>query len=238
MDTNQPRNLLLSRLSPLIIEDVRAAAELVHFDMRENVIEPNQTIGYVDFLDSGVMSLVSVMEDGSQIELALIGREGMLGLPLLLGVEAVGQKIACQVDASAWRLKAQDFLDLVKRHPELGEVCQRYAVAMFEQVAITIGCNRSHSIDKRYARWLLLTHDRCDSDNFIATQGFLASMLGVSRTGVNIAAGALLKAKLITYVRGKVTILDRKKLELATCQCYFTLGKSFENLMNISGLSK
>lgn len=238
MDTNQPRNLLLSSLSPLIIEDVRAAAELVHFDMRENVIEPNQTIGYVDFLDSGVMSLVSVMEDGSQIELALIGREGMLGLPLLLGVEAVGQKIACQVDASAWRLKAQDFLGLVKRHPELGEVCQRYAVAMFEQVAITIGCNRSHSIDKRYARWLLLTHDRCDSDNFIATQGFLASMLGVSRTGVNIAAGALLRAKLITYVRGKVTILDRKSLEEATCQCYFAMGKSFENLMNISGLSK
>ncbi|MBP6747506.1 Crp/Fnr family transcriptional regulator, partial [bacterium] len=187
---------------------------------------------------SGVMSLISVMEDGSQIELTLIGREGMLGLPILLGVEAIGQKIACQVDATAWRLKGQDFLDLVKRHPELGEICQRYAVAMFEQVAITIGCNRSHSIDKRYARWLLLTHDRCDSDNFIATQGFLASMLGVSRTGVNIAAGALLKAKLINYVRGKVTILDRKSLEAATCECYFAMGKSFENLMNISGLSK
>ncbi|MDP3507592.1 MAG: Crp/Fnr family transcriptional regulator [Candidatus Melainabacteria bacterium] len=238
MDTNQPRNLLLSSMSPPIIEDICAASELVHFDMRENIIEPNKTIGYVDFIESGVTSLISVMEDGSQIELALIGREGMLGLPLLLGVESVGQKIACQVDASALRLKAEDFLELVKRHPELGEICQRYAVAMFEQVALTIGCNRSHSIEKRYARWLLLTHDRCDSDNFTATQGFLASMLGVSRTGVNIAAGALLRAKLITYVRGKVTILDRKSLEESACQCYFAMCKSFENMMNISGLSK
>ncbi|MBP9090764.1 winged helix-turn-helix domain-containing protein [bacterium] len=84
----------------------------------------------------------------------------------------------------------------------------------------------------------MLTHDRCDSDNFIATQGFLASMLGVSRTGVNVAAGALLRAKLINYVRGKVTILDRKSLEQAACECYFAMGKSFENLMNISRLSK
>ncbi len=238
MDTNQPRNLLLSSLSPIIIEDVRAAGELVHFDMRESIIEPNTTISYVDFLESGVLSLMSVMEDGSQVELAMIGREGMVGLPLLLGVESVGQKITCQVDASAWRVKAQDFLELVKRHPELGDVCQRYAVAMFEQVAIAIGCNRTHPIDKRYARWLLLTHDRCDSDNFMATQGFLAGMLGVSRTGVNMAAGALLRSKLITYVRGKVTILDRKSLEAATCECYFAMGKSFETLMNISALSK
>ncbi|MFA6208506.1 MAG: Crp/Fnr family transcriptional regulator [Candidatus Obscuribacterales bacterium] len=238
MDTNQPRNLLLSSLSSPIIEDVRAVSELVHFDMRENIIEPNTTINFVDFLESGVLSLMSVMEDGSNIELAMIGREGMIGLPLLLGVETVGQKVACQVDATVLRVKAQDFLELVKRHPELGDVCQRYAVAMFEQVAITIGCNRTHPIEKRYARWLLLTHDRCDSDNFVATQGFLASMLGVSRTGVNMAAGALLRSKLITYVRGKVTILDRKRLEAATCDCYFAMGKSFETLMNISALTK
>ncbi len=238
MDTNQPRNLLLSSLSQLIIEDVLAVAELVHFDMREDVIAPNVPIGFVDFIESGVLSLISVMADGSQIELALIGREGMAGLPLLLGVESVGQKLACQVDATVLRVKGQDFLDLVKRHPELGEICQRYAVAMFEQVAITIGCNRSHSIDKRYVRWLLLTHDRCDSDNFTATQGFLASMLGVSRTAVNIAAGALLKSKLISYVRGKVTILDRASLESASCECYSAMGKSFETLMNIASLSK
>lgn len=238
MDSNQPRNLLLSSLSSPIIEDVRAVSELVHFDMHESIIEPNSTINFVDFLESGVLSLMSVMEDGSNIELAMIGREGMIGLPLLLGVETVGQKVACQVDATVLRLKAQDFLDLVKRHPELGEVCQRYAVAMFEQVAITIGCNRTHPIEKRYARWLLLTHDRCDSDNFVATQGFLAGLLGVSRTGVNMAAGALLRSKLITYVRGKVTILDRKSLEAATCDCYFAMGKSFETLMNISPLTK
>ncbi|MBU6454260.1 MAG: Crp/Fnr family transcriptional regulator [Cyanobacteria bacterium REEB67] len=197
-----------------------SSAEAVHLDMREPVIEAFQPVEHVDFPDSGVISLLMPMEGGKLVELASVGKEGLIGLPVLLGVATVGELAFCQVPSMCWRIPAARFKELLKEHIELSKLCNRYIMMLFEQIAINTGCNRTHSTEQRLARWLLLTHDRCDREQMILTQEFLANMLGVSRTGVNAVAGKFAEQGLIKYVRGKVDILDRPTLEQQCCSCY------------------
>ncbi|MBY0548326.1 MAG: Crp/Fnr family transcriptional regulator [Candidatus Obscuribacterales bacterium] len=225
------RNLLLNRLPAPVVQAILGAAEFVHIDMREGLFEPNKPIEFVDFPESGVMCLLTPMSDGSLVEIATIGREGMVGVSVALGVPSVGAVAFCQVPGTAWRLPRESFQELVSQHGELGFLSQRYAMALFEQVAINTGCNRTHTVEERCARWLLLTRDRCDSDEFPMTQDFLATMLGVSRTGINLVAGMFSKAKLISYVRGRITILDRPGLEEVCCDCYFMMRKQFDRIV-------
>jgi len=217
------------------LEEIMEVSELVHYDLREYLVEAGETIKFVNFPESGVLSLVSRMEDGTLIELATIGKEGMIGINAALGVDSSPEVVFCQVDAVARRLEVPHFQALLKKYPEFSIICQRYAVSLFSQVAYTTGCNRTHSIQQRCARWMLHTLDRCEGDKFPLTQEALAAMLGVSRTGVNLAAGLLLKAKIITYVRGRVTILDRKRLEETSCDCYVRMGNNFQDVMALSG---
>ncbi len=232
MKPDEPRNLLLRSLPLAIREAILNASELVHLDLRENLIEPNKPIRFVDFPESGVMSLLQPMDDGSLVEIANIGSEGMVGVTVVLGVRTIGEIAFCQVEGSARRIPTDAFLHLVKMYPELLSLCQRYAVTLFDQVARNTGCNRTHSVEERCARWLLLTHDRCHTNQFVLTQEFLSLMLGVSRTGVNLAAGILSKAQLISYVRGKITILDRAGLEAVSCECYEAMTSYFRQVMD------
>ncbi len=227
-ETHAPKNLLLRRLSAPTREAILSQAEFVHIDVRENLIESNKPIRFVDFPESGVMCLLTPMSDGSLVEIATIGKEGMTGFPLILGVSTVGEVAFCQVTGTAWRIPSETFLSLSQQYDELSLLCRRYAAALFEQVAINTGCNRTHTIEERCARWLLLTRDRCDCDEFVLTQEFLATLLGVSRTGINLVAGMFSKAKLISYVRGKITILDQAGLEEVCCDCYFAMRDQFD----------
>jgi len=223
MASGEQGNILLQSLPPEILAAVLLKSDLVHYDMREYLLDGCQPIKFVDFPESGVLSLLSKMEDGTLIELATIGREGMVGVSVALGVSNAPDIVFCQVESTSRRIESKEFQGLQRKYPLLAELCQRYAVSLFSQVASTTGCNRTHSIQQRCARWMLHTLDRCDGNRFPLTQEFLAAMLGVSRTGVNLAAGILAKAKTITYVRGRVTVLDRKGLEAACCPCYVNM---------------
>jgi len=231
MNFDDPQNLILRSLSEGVRTAVMAAAEPVHFNLRERACEPNSDCKYVDFIESGVMSLLTVMDDGTLVELATIGREGMLGVSVALGVSSIAELVICQVEASAWRVPVAVFQRLLSEHQELVAICGHFGMALFENVSINTGCNRLHPVEKRCARWMLLTHDRCDSDSFTLTQEFLATMLGVSRTSVNFAAGLLLKARVISYTRGKVTVLDRDKLEVISCACYKGMNECYKKIM-------
>lgn len=233
VDIENPKNLLLRRLSEPVRKAVLSEAEFVHIDIRENLIEANKPIPFIDFPESGVICLLTPMSDGSLVELATIGKEGMVGIPVILGVSAVGEVAFCQVPGTGWRIPCQTFLSLLQQHDELSLLCRRYIAALFEQVAINTGCNRTHTLEERYARWLLLTRDRCDSDDFMLTQEFMAQLLGVSRTGINLVAGMFSKAKLISYVRGKITVLDRAGLEEVCCDCYFAMRNQFDKVINL-----
>jgi CRP-like cAMP-binding protein len=229
---SQYQNLLLASLPLPISEAIVSASEFMHYDLREKIIEPNVPIKFIHFIESGVMSLLKVMQDGSQVELATIGNEGMLGVPVAVGIDSVAALVQCQVESSAWRIPIEAFDALSKTYPPLEELSLRYAMAQFEQIAQTTGCNQTHSVDKRCAKWILLTHDRSKSDTFPMTQEFLANMLGISRTLVNATAVSLSEKKIISYVRGRITVLNRKALEDESCQCYEALGQLYKKSMD------
>ncbi len=208
-----------------------AVSEPVHFNLREHVSEPNTNFEFVDFIESGALSFLTVMEEGSLVELATIGRDGMLGVCVALGTPAIAQLVYCQVEASGLRVPIKAFQRLLIEHKELADVCSRFGMALFENVSINIGCNRVHSIAQRCARWMLLSDDRCESNSFVLTQEFLAAMLGISRTSVNFAAGQLLKAGIISYTRGKISVLDRRALEEVSCPCYESMNVCYQRIM-------
>lgn len=213
-------NSLLLQLS----DDTRAAvlnkSEYVFFDVREQVAIPNTPLTTVEFPQHGVLSIVRVMEDGTNIEIGTVGREGMVGFSVVTGVIKTPELIFCQVEGTAWRLPMDEFKLLVEQYDELRVLCLRFSSVFLHHVATNLACNKVHSLEERCARWLLTTHERCGRSEFMLTQDFLATMLGSSRGAVNLAAGMLSKAGLISYVRGRMNILDREGLSSISCQCH------------------
>jgi CRP-like cAMP-binding protein len=171
------------------------------------------------------------MEDGTVVELATVGNEGMVGLPVFLGGDTMPLKAFVQIPGDAMRMKADVFKDSVNQGSPLHGLLQRYTQALFNQVAQSTACNRVHSIEERCCRWLLMTRDRVESDGFPLTQEFLSQMLGVRRPSVSVVAAILQKAGLIRYSRGRITILDREGLEAAACECYAIIKQEFDRLL-------
>ena len=198
------------------------------------IYEPNGAITHVYFPTGCIISLVTYLEDGSAVEMATIGLEGMVGLPIFLGSDTMPSRAFGQIPGDALRITAAAFKAAIKRNRPLVRVLNRYTQALFNQVAQTTACNRVHLVEQRCARWLLQTHDRVGSDQFFLTQEFLAQMLGVRRSGVSAAAGLLQKAGLIRYARGRITVLDRPGLESAACECYGVIKREFDRLLGPS----
>jgi CRP-like cAMP-binding protein len=227
----QPRNRLLSKLPTEDLRTLMSRMELVELDIRDPAYEANEHIEFCFFPESGVISIVAPLNDGWEVEVATVGNEGMVGVPLVLHARSTPTKAYCQIPGWAWRIAADDFRNFLSSNTHFSVVMHRYAQMLFDSVAQTSACNRLHTIEQRCARWLLLLHDRAEnSDAFLLTQEFLAQMLGVRRTGVNLAAGALQKANLITYRRGKITILNRAGLEAISCECYCIVHRAFQAL--------
>ena len=228
-------NRLLAALPPQEMKAVRAFLEPVPLPFKFVLFEANQTHTHVYFVHRGVASLVREMADGTVIEIATIGPEGAVGLPLLLGGESMAANCFMQVPGEGARVEAEDFRELMGRCPALRGLMLRYALAFVNQIAQNAACNRAHSIEERAARWLLLTHDRVHEASFPLTQEFLGQMLGVRRPTVSLAAGMLAKAGLIHYVRGQVTVLDRAGLEGVACECYRVIRDGYERLVGAPG---
>jgi CRP-like cAMP-binding protein len=216
-------------------DDLRAAlaprSKTVTLPVKLTLYEMDRPFRYVYFPHRGVASLVKPMDDDSPVEVATIGPEGLIGLPVALGAVRAAERAFVQVPGVATRLDAKTFRDTVTEHSVLRDLLMRYALALMAQMAQGAACNRSHPVDERCARWLLMTHDRVDSDEFPLTQDFLAQMLGVRRPSVSIAAGMLQRAGLIHYVRGVIRIRDRKGLEAASCECYAAINREYERVL-------
>jgi CRP-like cAMP-binding protein len=188
-------------------------------------------IPYVWFIEHGVVSLIRAMQDGTLIEITVIGHEGMVGLPVFLGSESTPSQALVQIPAAGLRMLTTVFRREVRAGTPLHDLLHRYTQTLINQMAQGMVCNRMHSIAQRCARWLLLTHDRADSDQFPLTQQFLAQMLGVRRASVTTVASKLQKAGLIRYSRGIITILDRVGLEAAACECYRIVEAEYDRLL-------
>lgn len=199
---------LLARCQPV---DLTYGDELSNF---------GDKIKHVYFVNSGVVSLLAPVDGHASVEVGLIGREGLVGISLLLGVGVSPVRVLVQGTGSAMRMDAAAFRTAIKRDPTLTRSLNHYLYTFIAQIAQTAACNRYHPLLARLARWLLMTHDRMGADEFYLTQAFLAHMLGVRRVGVSGACASLKKKKLIRYSRGHITILDREGLERAACRCY------------------
>jgi CRP-like cAMP-binding protein len=230
VDPKQSQNRLIRLMGKGEVERLGPHFSEHSLTFKETLYEQNANIDAIYFPESGVISMVTELETGDAIECGTIGNEGFAGLPIVLGARRAAWRAICQIPGNAVCLPAE----LLARERQHGnawfERLLRYGHFTTIMIAQTAACNRLHFVEARMSRWLLMTHDRVDGDEFPMTQEFLAQMLGVARPTVNIAGAALERAGLIDYARGRVTILDRQGLESAACECYGRINRDLEDV--------
>ena len=242
------RNRILATLAGGDHDRVAALMQRVPLHYKQVVIEPNETIDHVYFVETGVISLVTDLHEGGIIESGTIGNESMAGTPVLLGATRTPSRHFVQIPGEAIRLPAETIAEERRRGGPFAEALLRVTNATMSMLSQCVACNRAHAVEQRMCRWLLMTRDRVEADEFPLTQEFLAQMLGVHRPAVNIAGGALQRAGLIRYSRGKITIVNREGLEGSACECYEVIRTEFTRALSgstapadeaaISGMSR
>jgi CRP-like cAMP-binding protein len=225
------RNRLLELLPASDFDQLRPHLEQVPLDYKFELSRAGKPIAFVYFPITGVASLVNTMMDGSAAEVGTVGNEGMVGLPIILGDTLSPTDAYVQVPGTALRMPADLFRDALADSATMRTVMLHYVHALFNQIAQSAACNCFHTVEQRCCRWLLMTHDRVQSDRFILTQEFLGMMLGVRRTSITLTAKQLKRQKLMDYSRGRVHILDRPGLEQRSCECYAVSKREFDRLL-------
>jgi CRP-like cAMP-binding protein len=225
------RNRLLAALPSDDSGRIDKAGELVMLTFDQVISEPGERIRHVYFPSNSYISLAASADGRASLEVGLIGNEGMLGLPLLLGIATSPQRAVVRGPGSALRLTAAAFQREVNASSALHSALNRYLYALMAQLGQTAACTRFHMLPARLARWLLMTHDRAHADGFYLTQDFLAEMLGVRRVSITKAAGDLQRDKLISYRRGRISVLERRGLEGRSCSCYRAMRKTYDSVL-------
>jgi CRP-like cAMP-binding protein len=226
-----PRNRLLAALPPEDLARLWPRLEAVELPLRRVLHAAGEPIAAVFFPETGYASMLATLEDGDAAEVGVIGREGMVGLPVLLGADHDDLEAMVQNAGAALRLSKAAFRQEFDRIPAFRTLLLRYALVHHGQVARTAACNGRHHTDQRLARWLLMAHDRVEADEFPMTHEFLSMMLGVRRAGITVAAGQLQKAGFIRYERGCIEMTDRSGLESASCECYGVVRRAYDDLL-------
>lgn len=199
--------------------------ERVSLNVRGILYDLDDPIRYVYFPNSGVISILTVVDDGLTIEAGTVGREGVVGIPVFLGIDTSINRAVVQVAGEAMRMKAEAFKEAARRSGLFHDLLQLYTYALLTQISLSVACNRFHGVEKRLARWLLMMNDRAGVDEFQLTQEFIARMLGARRPHVTTAARNLQNGGLIRNGRGKIAILNRQGLERVSCDCYISCKK-------------
>jgi len=225
------QNHLLAALPAADFIRLTAQLERVALPLGEVIYESGGEQGYVYFPTSGIVSLLYVMKDGASAEIAVVGNEGMVGIALFMGGGTTPSRAVVQSAGSAYRLAAALMKAEFARGGPLQRLLLRYTQALITQMTQTAVCNRHHVLEQQLCRWLLLSLDRLPSNELVMTQQLIANMLGVRREGVTEAAGRLQADGLISYSRGRITVLDRPKLEARVCECYAVVRRESDRLL-------
>jgi CRP-like cAMP-binding protein len=226
--SQQYKNRILAALPKAEISRLAPHLSPVTLPQEETLLDGKATYAY--FLEQGIASVVVTVENGDTVEVGVIGIDGVVGLPVLLGAPTPPGRTFIQIAGSGYRIKAQTLRDAFEKPSELRRCLQMYMQGFFVQTAQTAVCNRLHGIEERLGRWLLTCRDRMETDELHLTHGFLGQMLGAPRTTVTLAAGLLHRAGMIDYTRGIVTIKNRAALENTACECYRTVRDEFKRL--------
>ena len=229
---NTPRNnRLLASLPEKDYEALLPSLELVALPLGAAVYESGAAQGYVYFPTTSIVSLLYVLADGASAEIAITGSEGLVGIALFMGGETTPSRAVVQSAGHGYRLRASVLKTEFERGGVLQHVLLRFTQALITQMTQTAVCNRHHAVHQQLCRWLLLSLDRLQSNELVMTQELIANMLGVRREGVTEAAGKLQAEGLIQYSRGRITILDRPRLEARVCECYSVVKKEYDRLL-------
>lgn len=229
--TSRFRNRLLAALPPDELAIVEPHLEHIELERRQLLYDAQVRITHVHFIEHGIASILSVVSDGSAVETATIGNEGMIGMSVFHGVDVTPEQAMVQVPGDAHQVRAEAFRELIPRLPALDRQLHRFAMYMFTLAAQNSGCNRKHAVEQRCARWLLTVHDRMDSDDIGLTHEFVSQMLGVRRASVTDTLAILEERGLIRAGRNKITITDRAGLERASCECYRIIHSAAESML-------
>lgn len=224
-------NLLLSHLTPDEHRALSPDLQAVRLELGQILHAPDEKIKHVYFPATSLISLLASLDNGDSVETGLIGSEGIVGTSIALGVEAGNSLALVQGSGIALRLPSSSLPPFLKDGGIFRQKTFEFINSLFAQTAQTAACNRAHSVSQRLARWLLLTHDRIEGDELELTHELIARMLGSRRAGVSVAANDLREAGLISYTRGRVTVIDRPGLEAASCECYRMVKTHFDRLV-------
>jgi CRP-like cAMP-binding protein len=231
MQMDPTMNGLLARLEREDYDALMLHAKIVVLKFRARLVSQDGNIDAVYFPLSSMVSLLVTTDGRPQVEVATVGKEGVVGAAELIQSQgAMGLNIV-QLPGAAVRIEAGAFRRLLDTQPKVLELVNQHFYALMRQILYGAACSRIHSMEERCARWLLMTHDRAGQDTFPLTQDFLSHMIGVRRATVNLATGMLKKAGFIGYVRGKVTIIDRPGLESSSCACYQAVNRAYDSLL-------
>jgi CRP-like cAMP-binding protein len=225
------RNELIASLPSDILDSLLPHFRRIELPFRATLHAPNEPITAVLFPEVGYASMLVALEDGDVAEVGMIGREGMVGVSVVLEADCSPLEAVVQAEGIALRLDADVFHQALADKPPLRKLMLRYVMAFHMQVTMTAACNVKHLLEQRLARWLLEAHDRIDGDELPMTHEFLATMLGVRRAGITVAAGALQRAGFIRYEQGRIRIIDGPGLETAACECHTVVKREFARLL-------
>ena len=232
------RNRLLAALPPEEFARLQPHLEEVHLEQGDVIYISGDKIRYAYFPDSGLLSLLSTTDSGSTVEVAMVGNEGVVGLSTILKNRVIPNEVIVQVTAEAVRIRAEALQQEFSKGEALHELILRYLNVLLTQISQASICNRFHTLETALSRWLLIAQDRVSRDALNLTQEIISHALGVPRTAVTTAAGALHRAGLIRYSRGKIVILDRGGLEAHSCECYRIIHHQFHHFLEgISSLN-
>jgi CRP-like cAMP-binding protein len=231
-------NLLLAALEARDYEVLRLAGKVISVKFRKRLYHQEEAIQFVYFPITCMVSLLVSDKGGDSIAMATIGREGVIGAAETIQRQGRMGLSVVQLPGTAFQIEASAFLKIANSRPPIRDLMYRHLHALLRQVLFGAACNGIHSMEQRCSRWLLMTHDRSDADNFPLTQENLSHMLGVRRATVNVAIGKLTKAGFISHLRGRITILDRHGLESAACHCYQAIVGAYRSILPVSEFKK
>ena len=224
-------NQLLAALPVAELERWLPQLEAVEMTLGQVLYEAGDTLTHVYFPTNAIVSLLYVMENGSSAEIAVVGKEGIVGISLFMGGESTPSRAVVQSAGQAFRLESQHMKDEFNRAGPVLHLLLRYTQALITQMSQTAVCNRHHTLDQQLCRWLLLSLDRVQGNELLMTQELIANMLGVRREGVTESALKLQQAGLIRYARGRIVVLDRPGVEKRSCECYAVVKREYERLL-------
>ena len=231
------KNYLLAALPISEFTRLQPKLEPYSYKLGEALYESGDKMEYAVFPTTAIISLLYIMENGATAEIGVVGNDGLVGTALFMGGGTTTNRAIIQSAGAGFRMKVKDLKEEFARGEVFQELLLRYVQALMTQISQTAVCNRLHSIEQQLCRWLLLSHDRLESDKLVMTHDLISNMLGVRREGITLAAQKLAKRKLITNNRGTMTVIDRQGLEAAVCECYKVVNDEYNRLLG-RGISR